>query len=228
MATKKKSPLKKTITKPPQVDLIVYDENVIPPINKLIDDDMLMKRACELASTGASVSSLAAMLKIPAPTFRKWISDGQALHITDPGAPEAILYERLAESWGIARILAEAALAQTKPEFFLTRGPGKLLGDDWIEQKGTTQTEDQNKLHIGAEIIESFKLLREQGIDLNDIIDNDKLELIGVAPPAKTLLEEKGIDKKVTSLPGKLRQDAAILEQTLDLTYGTDRGLSNG
>jgi hypothetical protein len=218
MAIEKKR--RKIITKPEPIPLETTVIHKISSINKLIEDDNLMSDACEWASVGFSVSSIAAKLKIPGPTFNKWINDGKTLASTDPGAPEAILFTKLAEGWAIARGLAEASLAQCKPEIFLTRGPGKLLGDDWIESKGTVQDESANKLNIGSEIIESFKLLREQGIDLNDIIDNDRLQLIGVAPATKTLLEEKNIDSKITSLPGKLRQDTLLLEQTLDLKYG--------
>jgi hypothetical protein len=219
MAIEKKR--RKIITKPVPVELTVPLEDKVPAINRLIEDDDRMHKAIEWAKIGFSVSSIAAQLKIPGATFNKWINDGKNLAVTDPGAPEAILFTALAEGWAIARGLAEASLAQSKPEIFLTRGPGKLLGDDWIESKGSVQDENANKLNIGSEIIESFKLLREQGIDLNDIIDNDKLQLIGVAPPPKTLLEEKNIESKITSLPGKLRQETLLLEQTLDLKYGT-------
>jgi hypothetical protein len=212
---------KKIVTKPPKVELVPVEDTFISPINKLLDNERLMKQAEEWASIGMSVSSIAAKLKIPTSTFNKWINDGKKFSVLDPGAPEAILFTRLADGWATARGIAEASLAQTKPEIFLTRGPGKLLGDDWIEQKGTAQSEDNSKLNIGSELIDSLKLLRKQGVDLNEIIDNDKLQLIGVAPPTKTLLEEKGIESKVTSLPGKLRADTLLLEQTLDMKYGT-------
>jgi hypothetical protein len=208
------------ITKPKAIviDHIDKEEN-IPAINKLLDNETMMQEACTLASAGFSVSTLAAKLKIPTSTFNKWINDGQQLSVIDPGAPEAMLYTRLAEHWAVARGLAEASLAQTKPEIFLTRGPGRLLGNDWAETKDEKTVAEGDKLQIGVEIIESFKLLREQGIDLNDIIDNDKLSLIGIAPPTKTLLEEIGIDKTITSLPGKLRSETALLEETLNLKY---------
>lgn len=219
MATKKKP--KKIVTKPPTVELVPVKDTFVPAINKLLDNERLMRQAEEWASIGMSVSSIAAKLKIPTSTFNKWINDGKKFAVTDPLAPEAILFTRLADGWATARGIAEASLAQTKPEIFLTRGPGKLLGDDWIEQKGTAQSEENSKLNIGSEIIESLKLLRDQGVDLNEIIDNDRMQMIGVAPPTKNLLEEKGIENKITSLPGKLRADTLLLEQTLDMKYGT-------
>lgn len=219
MAIEKKR--KKIVTKPPKVELIPVEDTFVPAINKLLDNERLMKQAEEWASIGMSVSSIAAKLKIATSTFNKWINDGKKFAVTDPAAPEAILFTRLADGWATARGIAEASLAQTKPEIFLTRGPGKLLGDDWIEQKGTAQSEDNSKLNIGSEIIESLKLLRDQGVDLNEIIDNDRMQMIGVAPPTKNLLEEKGIENKITSLPGKLRADTLLLEQTLDMKYGT-------
>ena len=218
MAIQKKP--KKIVTKPPKVEMIPVEDTFVPAINKLLDNERLMRQAEEWASIGMSVSSIAAKLKIATSTFNKWINDGKKFAVTDPAAPEAILFTRLADGWATARGIAEASLAQTKPEIFLTRGPGKLLGDDWIEQKGTTQSEESGKLNIGSEFLVSLKLLREQGVDLNEIIDNDKMQLIGVAPPTKTLLEEKGIENKITSLPGKLRADTLLLEQTLDMKYG--------
>lgn len=212
---------KELVQKVPEVP--VTKITIVEPkskIRELLDDDVKMAKADELAQAGFSVSSIASALGIPGTTFQKWIKMGKQLQEDAPTDDTVILFQRLAKSWATARGLAELSLLQRNPEFYLTRGPGALLGDDWAEES-KEEVKDQAQLEVGSQFIDALKLLRKQGYDLNTIIDNDTLALnIGAPNQATNNLLEQKVDPPRFTLPGELGKNVAELEQVLDLKYG--------
>lgn len=218
MARRKNMP----ITEPPTFEVIKAEvvEQPMTKLEKLLNDPVKLNQATEYAKLGASSSTIASRIGMPIAAFCKWMVEGKKKQEDDPGSPEARLFSIMADAWSNARTLAEASLAQRDPLTFLTRGPGRLLGDDWVEQVETVAVEEKDTLQVGTEFVDALKLLRQQGIDLNEIIDKDQLTLNTNAPKSKPAIENKATEVQVNNLPGELGAKATALQQILNLKFG--------
>lgn len=212
--TKKRSPKKDLPIE--HVQLPIQEAT---PLENLIADSVAMKQAFELASAGFSMSSIAATLSFPTTTFILWVKKGKALEEESPNAPEVILWKELSRGWATAKGLAEAKLAQVDPKFFLTRGPARLLGDDWDEDTSSQANKTKETLDVGADLITALKALREQGHDLNEIIDKNTLSIVVEHKDKPVdLLEKHGItDKQPVGLPGPFAKKTIELDNLLNL-----------
>jgi len=203
--------------------LISTPEKDLTPIEILLNDSFTMEKAVEYASAGFSVSSIANMIGVPSSTFSIWIKKGKQLEEENPNIPEVILWKQLAKGWATAKGLAEAKVSQTDPKFFLTRGPAKLLGDDWAEDTVTDKVQSKETLDVTQDFVTALKALRERGHDLNEIIDNNLL--------MKVEYQEKPVDvdaKDVITqqmnkaLPSPFAKQTLELDMVLDLERRTN------
>lgn len=187
-------------------------------VELLLADHILMQKAVEMAAAGFSMSSIAASVGIPASTFVKWIKKGKANEEDNPNDPEVLLWKELSKGWAIAKGLAESTLSKVDPKFFLTRGPARLLGDDWSEES-SSPTKNKETLDVTEDFLTALKRLRERGFDLNEIIDNNLLSLKTESVERKEvdLLQEHGINQVQKALPGPLAQEAHKLDNILNL-----------
>jgi hypothetical protein len=213
--------------KKPELEMTVDPVDVEPTmpatVELLLDDFVAMNKAVELASVGFSMSSIASSLQIPVPTFISWIKKGKANEEVSPRMPEVILWKELSKGWAVAKGLAESKLASVDPKFFLTRGPARLLGDDWDEDVSGNANEEKETLDITEDFITALKRLRERGHDLNEIIDNNLLSVkVEHEDKPVDLLEKHGITQVHKGLPGPLAQKTAELDQILNLERNID------
>lgn len=213
--------------KKPEITLETDGTEVAPSnltkIELLLDDYIAMNKAIELASVGFSMSSIAASFQIPAQTFIAWIKKGKANEETSPNLPEVILWKELSKGWAVAKGLAESKLAAVDPKFFLTRGPARLLGDDWDEDYGSSGHSEKETLDVTQDFLTALKRLRERGHDLNEIIDNDLLSVKTEHEDKPVdLLEKHGITQVHKGLPGPLAQKTVQLDDILKLERDID------
>lgn len=190
----------------------------------LLADTMLMREAVDLASAGFSSSSIAAKLGLSATKFIAWIRKGKALEDESPNSPEVILWKEMSKGWATAKGLAEASLAQKDPKYFLTRGPARLLGDDWDEDTSAQANKTKETLDVSEDFITALKALRNQGYDLNEIIDKNMMT-VNVEHKEKPvdLLEKHGITDKVpVGLPGPFAKKTIELDTLLNLETDTN------
>lgn len=194
----------------------------LKPILDILANNSLIEKIIDLASAGASIGSIAASLKISSSFFTKWIHKGMQDSEANMNTPYRELWDLIAPCLAIARTLAERTLSERDPKYYLTHGPGKLLGEDWQEKAGNQVDPDSMKLEMGQDFLIAMKLLRQQGVDLNQIIDSDSLTVNTSAPPkAESLLEKHGMGIiSNPSLPGPIASKADQLDQTLNLEYG--------
>lgn len=193
-------------------------DNVGPLI--ILEDSKAIANLVRYAEIGGSLGSIAARLKIPQGVFFKWVAKGQDDQINKKVTPYSELWELLSVALSDARLNAETILAIKDPKYYLTHGPGKLLGDDWSDVQETKEDEEGKTLKVSQDIIAAMKLLRLQGIDLNEIIDNDKLTTKSDAPsnPEESLLERNGI-VLTKGLPTELANVADNLDRKLKLEH---------
>jgi len=148
---------------------------------------------------GASIGSIAAIIGVYDFQLEDWILRGRKeCQEYDPEVlqtPYMRLWLLMSVKWAEARILAENALKEKNPEKYLQSRTAKLLGDDWVENTNKDSQEEAMYIDVGGQILESLRSLRNQGFDLNDIIDKDKLTLKVDAPPKKDsdILRENGL-----------------------------------
>jgi hypothetical protein len=85
-----------------------------------------------------------------------------------------------------ARTIAEAAVANRKPELYLERGPGRLLGDDWADKANDTN-DLAHPQPSPQMLLAALATLRAQGISLDSLVDQmgaapgGVLDLLGVS-----------------------------------------------
>jgi hypothetical protein len=212
--TKKRAPKKEV-----PVEYMLLPPEASSPIQNLLDDSVLMKQLVDLASTGFSMSSIAAYASIPSSTFIRWVKQGKALEEEQPNLPEVILWKELSKGWATAKGLAEAKLSQVDPKYFLTHGPAKFLGNDWDEEASGTVTNAKETLDVTQDFVTALKRLRERGHDLNEIIDNNLMEVkVDRTEKPVDLLEKNGITNNVpVGLPGPFAKKTVELNELLNL-----------
>ena len=213
-------------TKKPTVEL---DETLPVPTKELsnveilLSDFIAMQKAEEMASVGFSMSAIAAALGIPAQRFIAWVKKGKEFEEDSPNMPEVILWKHLAKAWAVAKGLAESKVAQVDPKFFLTRGPARLLGDDWSEEASEGSKTAKETLDVSGDFITALKRLREHGHDLNEIIDNNLMTVrVDREEKPVDLLEKHGITHIQPALPGPLAQKTMELDNLLQLQRNFD------
>ncbi len=171
-------------------------------LEKLLSDPTLVDLIRQRAALGCSTGSIAALLKINYHTFNKWIDQGKedaATYDQDfAQTPYMRLWFIISEGIADARVLAEASLATRDPEKYLQSKTAALVGDDWIEEANSQEDENSmsTKIEMGMDLIETLKILREQKVDLNEVIDTNSLSLM-ITPPKKKQLEDPLVANKL-------------------------------
>lgn len=195
----------------------------ITEIEELVMNPIKRKVITEWASVGGTLGTIAAQLGLSLFKVKSWIERGkEEFHKNEKDtSPYAELWRIVSSGLATARGLAEAKVAAIDPKFFLTKGPARLLGNDWEEADEELQ---ESKLQVGIEFVQALKLLRKQGFDLNEIIDKDKLDIM-IKPEAQedanNVLEQEGIITLNQGLPGSLQNMVEDIENKLNLNYGT-------
>lgn len=216
--TKKRTPKKNLPVEPIQLP-----PEPLTPLENLLNDFIKMKEICELAAAGFSMSSIAASVEISVTTFTSWVKKGKSLEESEPNCPEVILWKALAKHWATAKGLAEAKLAQTKPEFFLTRGPARLLGDDWSDEQEGSAIKQKETLDVTGDFLTALRRLRESGHDLNEIIDANSLTMkVEYVDKPVDLLTKHGItEERPIGLPTPLAKQTLQLDTLLNIERQT-------
>ncbi len=195
---KKISTLQKT---EPSIELVPYTEERRESIlERLLRDNRKVQILIDKASMGCSLGTIASALGVSSQTFNVWVHRGREDSLKyDPEftlTPHMKLWGVLQEALSKARNIAESSLLTRNPEAFLKSKTAALLGDDWTDDKISLEEEEaKTRLDVGQTLLESLKLARKQGMDLNDIIDNNLLTLKTEAPQEKEedMLNQNGI-----------------------------------
>lgn len=235
--TKKKSPitsnkvsrkLNKRLGLPaPVLTLVeITPEKVKTQLSKILSDKGLVKLINERAAIGCSLGSIAATLQVPYGVFQSWVLTGREESSKyDPEfakTDEMELWGIISDGWGKARTVCEGMVMQTNPEKFLTSKASKLLGDDWVEENvAVDENSTSMKLDMGLELIDTLKALRAQHVDLNEVIDQDKLSLRVTPGPKKAtdVLEAHNLlPTKNCSLPAIFQTQVETLPVPIDKT----------
>ena len=211
-----------TKKRPPKKNLPVEPIELPPlpltPLENLLNDFIKMKEICELASAGFSMSSIAASVEIPVTTFTLWVKKGKTLEESDPNIPEVMLWKALAKHWATAKGLAEAKVAQVDPKFFLTRGPARLLGDDWSDESVESTVKEKETLDVTGDFLTALRRLRENGHDLNEIIDSNLAMKVEYVEKPVDLLTKHGIkEEKPIGLPTPMAKQTLQLDALLNI-----------
>jgi hypothetical protein len=149
--------------------------------------------------SGCYAHTAASMIGIAPHTFSKWLKRGRE---EDSGKYKD-LWDRVVEALSIARCQAEIKVAQTNPLHYLTRGAGRILGDNYNESL-TKQLYDHNVDgsvalpghghltvhendggkdaalpspvdHVGkADLVAALIELRKAGVDLNAMVEQQE------------------------------------------------------
>jgi hypothetical protein len=207
----------------PKPKINIDTELVVEPpeptgVESLLADFISMQKAEEMASAGFSMSSIAHALQIPSNRFTAWIRKGKDCEESEPNIPEVRLWKTLAKSWAIAKGLAEAKVAQVDPKFFLSRGPARMLGDDWSDDASSGSSVKKETLDVTVDFIDALKNLRARGHSLDEIIDNDLMEVrVDRQEKPVDLLEKRGITHVAPALPGPLARQTIELDNILQL-----------
>ena len=203
---------------------LTLDENLMVPvveptkIELLLQDFISMQKAEEMASVGFSMSSIAAALELPASQFIAWIRKGKDNEEHFPNLPEVKLWKHLAKAWAVAKGLSESKLAQVDPKFFLTRGPARLLGNDWDDENAGNASVKKESLDVTEDFVTALKALRERGHDLNEIIDNGMMTVkVDRQEKPVDLLEKHGITHIAPALPGPLAKQTLEVDNILQI-----------
>ena len=159
-------------------DTLIAMDEASHPLKEHLDDPVFVQTIETLCSIGASIGTMAAKLGISDRSFRKWVKQGH-----EDSENELPTFSLQRELWDIiskgladSRMMAEAALAKRNPEKFLTSKTMQLLGDDHVDEV-EAQEYIPETMELGNNLIESFRVLRKQGVDINQIIDSGQIYL---------------------------------------------------
>ena len=198
-------------------------ERQLLKLESLLQDEQKLADIHARCQGGASIGTISGVLGIPDKIFRDWVYRGRAeWNKYDPDfvkTPYMQLWEILSSAWADARTIAEAMFQKCNPEKFLQSKTSALIGDDWVDKNDSEDEKVQKtQLNVGTELLSSLKLLRNQGYDLNQIIDQDKMTLIVDAPKEKPedYLRSAGlIEEKKEYLPGALQEVVDTMSSNL-------------
>lgn len=133
----------------------------------------------ELVSTGASISTIEAIMEWSPGTLSKLIDKGK-LQKAGPYRKFYIMFR----SWaGQARHRAEAQLNVKSPEKWLDRSTtAKIVESDAERQLALNAPSNPNATNIGMQmgaeaVLKAFSVLAEQGIDINEALAKDQIRI---------------------------------------------------
>jgi hypothetical protein len=205
------------------VDLTpLTEDRKLTKLEETLASDLTMKNLKERAEIGCSIGTLATIAGVSAKVFEVWIVQGKIdseKYDRDFGETnQMILWDIISKAWAQARTIAEARFAEKDPERFLQSKTSRMIGDDYVDRVDSTEEDTVFTKDLGANFVESLKILRDQGMDLNEIIDNDKLKIKTSAPERKKedLLIEQGLKppKRQSSLPSIFEEQASEIDES--------------
>lgn len=77
-----------------------------------------------------------------------------------------------------ARVLTEAEIRIADPKWWLIKGPGKLLGNDWEDDIKQHSNDDKALTLSNSDIIKGLIVLRRSGISIDELIDSDRIHTL--------------------------------------------------
>lgn len=138
-------------------------------------DDDLLGRIEDLAATGASLSTIDASLKFTPNTMSKLLQKGK-----EKRSKKYYQFYLLFRSWAAeAKHAAEANLAKRSPDKWLDRSTtAKMLeSEEDMRLAHSTQANTPKPGVEAAAAIEALKILRRQGISIDDALDKDTISV---------------------------------------------------
>lgn len=157
----------------------------VPPPKKrriveILSNDDILGEIEDLAATGASLATIDAKMKWPPNTMSIMLSKGKERK-TGPYRKFYILFR----SWvAEARHIAEATMAKKTPEKWLDRNSSaKTIETEedrsLIQQSNTSQGVPGLE---AAKVLAALKILRTQGISIDEAFDQDDISLLPEEP----------------------------------------------
>lgn len=157
-----------------------------------------------LIRSGAYIHVAAEAIGISETTFRNWINQGGK----DMQAEKDTFYSRLV--YDVRRAIAqcradkERKIAETDPKTWLTKGPGKIFGDQW-GKKEQVQLEEQPQDAIDSQITQKAIEVEEEQktskIEMDVKMQLEAIEALEAAGQGSYSIEFKNSLRKQIGLP---------------------------
>jgi hypothetical protein len=204
--TKQSRPTKEPTEEPTKIDRRTTRISTIDYLRETKQGRDKLGEMLLAIQSGCYAHVAASMIGITPSTFSKWLKRGRE---EDQGKYRE-LWEDVVEAISIARCQAEIKVAQTNPLHYLTRGAGRILGDNYSDAltkqvydhnvDGSVALPGQGHLtvrdneednqgalpsptdHVGkADLVAALIELRKAGVDLNAMVEQQE-KLMGVRP----------------------------------------------
>ena len=146
--------------------------NKLKGIEALLADTSKMTQYKEFVQMGASLGTLEAKLQLSRGSLSRWLEKGK----TRPKSIYAQLYRFHCDAVADSRLLAESAMRDKSPEKWLEKNSSaRVVEDTQVTQSNSVQV--QQAVGMG-QIVGALKVLRQQGYDINQIIDSGNMALL--------------------------------------------------
>ena len=173
---------------------------------------------------GASMASVSAFIGVNPATFQRWFHTGRE---AKRGNYRRFFRDCL-KAIGECSVLTEAEIRTSAPQFWLTRGPRRLLDDQWADtpQEINVNRRDEVNLTVGNhhDLGEALAELRDAGIDLQTLMtfgDGDTLD-------ADVEDDDPDGDDDGTVLGSVVSSLPPLLEEYVSRDVGIDIGQAPG
>jgi hypothetical protein len=137
-------------------------------------DPVRWKRFLDSLRLGGSVTAGAASIGVSPSAASRAVAAGKR---KDATAALKKVRRDVLEAISAARVLTEAELRSSDPKFWLTRGPGRILGDDWDDTVQATQGSHAATLS-STDIIKGLIELHRSGISIDRMIEDGSIHTL--------------------------------------------------
>lgn len=144
-------------------------------VEVMITDPSRYKRFLDSLKLGATITAASEAIGVSSSATHRAIKEG--------GRKEATrelkkIKRDVFKAISGARVLTEAEIRIADPKWWLVKGPGKLLGNDWEEDIKQHNDNDKALTLSNSDIIKGLIVLRRSGISIDELIDSDRIHTL--------------------------------------------------
>ena len=128
----------------------------------------------DMASTGASISTIEAAIGLPEQRLSLYLQKGR----TGKNSPYKELYRRYRKWVSAAKYIAESQMATKSPERWLDRNTSAKLLETQEETALISQAPPSSTLKLGAQqAIDALRIIRKSGMSIDDLLDKNEISV---------------------------------------------------